>query len=246
MAPALDHRFPCGWLAVLPVALLFAGPVGAAETEVSAWITKRGGQPISPVASLSGLRVGETIEVQIRLVPGSGGVGSYSVSSRFDAGGANVLDLAAVERLESDAFADFPVPPDAPEVESEASRAGQVKSIAAISFPPDGGLAEGTAAQALARLTLTAARPGTTAIEVGAFAAATDGIFLQDGVTEAAPVYVAAAVSVPEPGAAGLAVALASLAGLAGFRRIRTDAGRGRRASSGAGAASTQPFHEMS
>ena len=195
-------------------------PVAAAEPEISAWITQRGGQAIAPSSSVDGLNVGDVVEVELRLVPGTGGVGSYSVSSRFDAERGNVLDVVSVDRLRPTGFSSFPVPSGPAAVESESFRSGEIRSVAALSFPPGGGLSENAEGIPIARLTFRAAAEGTTAIEVGSFATATDAVLQQDGLTMSQPVHRQAVIQVPEPCCGGQALgAVLSLGVLSAFRR---------------------------
>ena len=73
---------------------------------------------------------------------------------------------------------------------------------------------------------------GTTAIEVGSFATATDAVLQQDGLTSSQPVTRRALIQVPEPCCGGqLLGAVLSLGVLAAFRRSRLAA---------------QPFQAMS
>ena len=166
---------------------------------MEAWVTHRGGQPIPETASLEGVPLGEKIDVEIRLTPGSQGVGSYAVSVRFDGDGTDVLDLVSVERLQPAGFQGFPVPVHRASVESDSNQPGRVNSIAAMSFPPDGGLAAEASPERIARLQFATRRSGSARIEVGPFEDATDGVFWQDGTSQAQPVYRSALVSVPEP-----------------------------------------------
>ncbi len=202
--------------------VLWLLPVGATEPEVSAWVTQRDGQAIAPSASVEGLNVGDVVQVELRLAPGTGGVGSYSVSSRFDAEQGNVLDVVSVDRLRPNGFSSFPVPSGPAAVESESFRSGEIRSVAALSFPPEGGLPESAGSVPIARLTFRAAAEGTTAIEVGSFATATDAVLEQDGLTAAQPIHRRAVIQVPEPCCGGqLLGSVLSLGALAVFRRGR-------------------------
>lgn len=174
----------------------------AVEPEVAIWVTKRSGVAIAEVKTLSDLRVGETVEAEVRVTPGTGGVGSYSVSFRYDVEGDDVLNRNALLRLAPDGFSAFPVPTGAPDIESGRFLSGQMNSVAGISLPPSGGRAEGSAPFAIATLRFTAASEGTTAVESGAFNSAVDGILLQDAVSTASPGYGGIVLAVPEPQAA--------------------------------------------
>ncbi len=228
----MEKRFYRFCVAVLALPALGLGALASAASEPRAelWFTQRNGKPIEPTQNLENLQLGDRLVGELRLTAGTGGVGSYSISLRFDSDGGDIVDIVSVTRGSPSSFDAFPAAPPAGRVESSVQGAGAVRSFSAISFPFGKGGLEAEATTVIGSLALEAKRLGSTRVDSGLFNVGTDGVTLQDSGSPAAPLFGRATLKVPEPGAALLQFsALVSLAFLnvtrrgSGLERVRHD-----------------------
>ncbi|MCP5059418.1 MAG: PEP-CTERM sorting domain-containing protein [bacterium] len=191
------HAFGLATTVLFVVVMLTAPQAAEATPMVELLFTTHNGGAIAPTANVNAV-AGDTLEALLRVTADATGVSSYGLSVRFDADGANELDLVgAIELLDTAFNIDLGGSGPLSTTESGSGTAGELLSFAAGATGV--GVVNASFVVALLSFSVTAnVVPDGIDLMAGFFNTGTDGLFGSGGEALAASTIFSGA-SVPEP-----------------------------------------------